>query len=734
VAKQKKNQLTAPATPIASPIVATASPLFIKRYLPQIIIATLTFIIYSNSLLNGYAIDDTMVLTDNKFTKRGIDGVKDIFTSDAFVGFFGERGNQLVSGGRYRPLSIATLAVEYEISRKLKGDTRTEINEKNIIIGENDPYLAPMVSHAINVLLFIFCCLLLYSILKHTLKEQRPFYVSIAFIATLLFAAHPIHTEAVTNIKGRDEVMGLLFSLATLYLVLKFSAKNNLVTLLAAVALFFLGLLSKENTITFLAIIPLTLYFFTKTTLNQYIKIAVALLIPAVIYLLIRKSYTAAGVTAESPEILNNPFAFTNGSFELRYATVIYTFLLYIKLLILPLHLTHDYYFNQIPYVKFSDIGFILSLLINGALVGYVIFSFRKKEIPAYAILFYFITFSVVSNLLFTVGILMNERFMFFSSVGFCLLLGYGLVQGAKRFNLSNHILLALTGIILLLYSVKTFSRNFDWKDNFTLFMTDVKVSDQSAKIHTSCGGDLAKNADKEPDSLKRKAMMQESIAHLKKAIEIYPTHSNAWLLLGNSIYKVNKDPQEAIAIYKKAAEYRVGGYYDALYNIGCVEVENGMAAASIENFKKALAIKDDVFECKYNLAEAYSKTNQFDSAILWYQKALLLKPNDAASYYKIGTIYGKQLGDLANAIVNLEKALSLSPDTELYYEDLAVAYGLKGDIDKAINTSLNCLKVNPNYAPALNNLVVSYTIKGDKPNADLHLQQLQRVQQLGLK
>lgn len=734
MAKQKKTQPIAPTIPKASPIVAMDSPSFIKRYLPQIIIATLTFIIYSNSLLNGYAIDDTMVLTDNKFTKRGIDGVKDIFTTDAFVGFFGERGSQLVSGGRYRPLSIATLAVEYEISRKLKGDTRAEINDKNIILGEDDPYLAPMVSHGINVLLFIICCLLLYRILKSTLKEQRPYYVSIAFIATLLFAAHPIHTEAVTNIKGRDEVMGLLFSLATLYLVLKFTVKNSFGTLIAAVILFFLGLMSKENTITFLAIIPLTLFFFTKTTLSQYIKIGVALLIPAIIYLVIRKSFTAAGVTAESPEVLNNPFAFTNGSFELRYATVIYTFLLYIKLLIFPLYLTHDYYFNQIPYVKFSDIGFIASLLINGGLVGYAIFTFRKKEVPAYAILFYFITFSVVSNLLFTVGILMNERFMFFSSVGFCLLLGYGLVWSAKRYNLSNNLLLALTGVILLLYSAKTFSRNFDWKDNFTLFMTDVKVSDQSAKIHTSCGGDLAKNADKEPDSLKRKIMMQESIAHLKKAIEIYPTHSNAWLLLGNSLYKVNKDPQEAIATYKKAAEYRVGGYYDALYNIGCVEVENGMAPAAIGHFKQALAIKDDVFECKYNLAEAYAKTNQFDSAIIWYQYALLLKPTDAASYYKIGTIYGKNLGDLGNAIANLETAIKLSPKTELYYEDLAVAYGLKGEIDKAINTSLNCLKVNPNYAPALNNLVVSYTIKGDKANADIHLQQLQRVQQLGLK
>jgi predicted membrane metal-binding protein len=92
-------------------------------------------------------------------------------------------------------------------------------------------------------------------------------------------------------------------------------------------------------------------------------------------------------------------------------------------------NLTHDYYFNQIPYVDFGDIGFLFSLLVNGALVIYALVQFKKKTIPSYAILFYFITFSIVSNLLFTVGILMNERFMFFSSVGFSLLMAYGFVK-----------------------------------------------------------------------------------------------------------------------------------------------------------------------------------------------------------------------------------------------------------------------------------------------------------------
>lgn len=741
-------------------------------------IALVTFLIYSNALWNGYAIDDTLVLTENRFTKKGIDGVKDIFTNDAFVGFFGERGSKLVSGGRYRPLSIATLAVEYEISRKVKGDNRDEINESNIIIGESDKYLAPMASHLINVILFIFCCLLLYEILKSAIPSKNPFYLSLSFLATVLFVVHPIHTEAVTNIKGRDEVMGLLFSLITLWTSLNYIKENKIYFLLLGMFSFVLGLLSKENTITFFAIIPLTLYFFTKMEIKSFLILIVifmliplllafvnykfpsnqfafalsmlsdlifapiilysnsksdfrkhvlimaSMLIPIGIYLLMRTSFTDVGITEDSPEILNNPFAYTNGSFELKYATVIYTFWLYIKLLLFPIHLTHDYYFNQIPYVKFSDFGFLFSLALNAALVIYALLQLRKKTIPSYAILFYFITFSIVSNLVFTVGILMNERFMFFSSIGFSILLAYLLLEAGRKLKLSSNVLLYIFIGITSLYSLKTFSRNFAWKDNFTLFMTDVEVSTESSKIHTSCGGDLTKMAEKEPDSLKSKELLKKSVYHLKRAIQIYPTHSNAWLLLGNALYKLDREPKEALAAYEKAKAYRVGGYYDAFYNIGCVQVENGMAEQSIPNFLSALEMKPDVFECKFNLAEAYAKSMKFDTAIYWYSEASKQRPNEALPYYKVGTIYGKQLGNLDQAIVYISKAKELAPKVVLYYEDLAVAYGLKGRVDDAINTSLECLKVDPNYAPAINNLIVSYRIKGDM-NASLKYTQI---------
>ena len=90
-----------------------------------------------------------------------------------FEGFFGERGAKLVSGGRYRPLSMTSLAVEYEIVRKWRGDKREVIDEKNIIMTDADPYLNPMLSHGINILLFALTCVLLYYILQLIIPKRH---------------------------------------------------------------------------------------------------------------------------------------------------------------------------------------------------------------------------------------------------------------------------------------------------------------------------------------------------------------------------------------------------------------------------------------------------------------------------------------------------------------------------------------------------------------------------------
>ena len=713
-------------------------------------------VLYSNTLWNNYAIDDTIVVTDNRFTKKGFGGIKEHFTHDMFEGFFGERGARLVSGGRYRPLSMASLTVEYELTRRMRGDKREEITDKNVIMGsESDPYMIPMLSHGINVFLFGLTCMLLFNILLKLVPAKYSIITPIGalgvpFFATLLYAAHPLHTEAVANIKGRDEVMCMLFSLLALYAALKYVKTQNIVHLVWGTLIFFLALLSKENSLTFMAVIPLTYFFFTKAKAKDYAFTIGAYIIPVAVFLLLRGKYTQAGLTQDSPEILNNPFLLaTTGQ---RYATTVLTFLYYFKLLLFPYPLTHDYYFNQIPYVDFDNIWVVLSIVINALLLIYAALTFKKKDVAAYGILFYFITFSIASNVLFTVGVLMNERFIYMSSLGFCILLAYLFVRSKDEFKLSPNVVLGAFVVVLSLYSVKTFSRNFDWKDSFTLFRRDCTKSPNSAKIQTSVGGDLTKAADWNisvmrdsgmikkviqdlscgskteaelnainalPDSSIRKLLLDSSISHLYEAVNIYKTHSNAWLLLGNAMYKRDHKPEEVIPIYEKAGAYRVGGYYDAYFNLGIVYNESNQALKAKQNLLKAYEAKPESMEVRFLLAQSYAKLNMPDSVNYWLAKGLEVKKKDAADFYLIGTAFGKVGHNLPMAIDFLKQAIELNPKAELYYEDLGVAYGLNNQFNEAIGASRQLIAVNPKYASAYMNISISYRNMGRKDSAD---------------
>ncbi|MCW5908505.1 MAG: tetratricopeptide repeat protein [Chitinophagales bacterium] len=758
MAKQKKQQQTVQAVVVEKPkVTATTTAVQFPPFVPYLIIFVFSFAIYANTLWNKYAIDDTIVVTDNTYTKKGFGGIKDHFTHDMFEGFFGERGAKLVSGGRYRPLSMVTLSIEYELVRKARGDKREIIDDKNIIMTDNDPYLNPFLSHLINILLFAATCLVLYIVLLQMFpaKKDKPFFIGIPFIVAMLYAAHPIHTEAVANIKGRDEIMCMLFSLLALYAAIRYVRTQNVAHIVWGTLIYFVALLSKENAVTFFAVIPLTFYFFTKAKVRDYVVTVGAYLVPFAVFLALRSAYTQAGITQDSPEILNNPFLLATGS--QRFATSVLTFLYYFKLLVFPHPLTHDYYFNQIPYVDAGNGLFVLSFVLNAALVMYALLNFKKKSVPAYGILFYFITFSVVSNLLFTVGVLMNERFIYMSSLGFCIVLAYLIVHYIK----SPKVAMGVLVLILSLYSVKTYTRNTDWMDSFTLFRRDVAHSPNSAKIQTSVGGDLTKAASANitlfrdsgviktifddlsqgkkseaelnaivnlPDSMIVRLLLDSSIYHLREAVRIYPTHSNAWLLMGNAMYKRDHKAEDVIPIYEKAAAYRVGGYYDAYFNLGVVYNDANNGAKAKDNLLKALEMKPEQMEIRYLLAQAYAKINQPDSTAYWLQRGNELKKIEAHDYYQVGTSFGKVGGNLPVAIEYLKKAVELNPKVELYWEDLGVAYGLNGRFDEAIAASEKLIELNPKYPAAYMNLSVSYRNKGNTKLADEYLKKYQEV------
>lgn len=626
------------------------------------------FVLYFNTLSHDYTQDDAIVIIDNMYTKQGVAGIDEILKYDTFKGFFKTEGkDKLVAGGRYRPFTLIMFAIEWQFFKTPKKNPDGTVAKD---AAGNTIYTTSFVGHLFNVLFYGLTGIVLYLLLLKLLLpgKSEVFAYGLAFIATFLFMAHPIHTEVVANIKGRDEIIALLGSLAAAYLTIRAHYEKKPVFYIGAAIVFFIALLSKENAITFLAVIPLMFYFFTKAKTNDIFKYSLPLLAATVVFLIIRGSVLGWSLGEPSKELMNNPFLkiegnqwvpFTAGE---KLATVFYTLGKYIQLLIFPHPLTHDYYPRQVGIMNWSDWQSVVSLLLYLAIFVYAVKGFLKKDPVSFGIFYFLVTLSIVSNIVFAVGVPMSERFMFMPSVGFCFIvaiLAFRLsekIAGKKLSSFSQlNPALVLTAIVVLFFSIKTISRNEVWKDNFTLFTTDVKVSTNSAKLNNAVGGDLIRvYHDHENETLKKQKLV-EAVQYLEKALSIHPTYKNSMLQLGNC----------------------------------------------------------------YNYLQEYEKS------ISYYLKILAMTPGDeeatnnlGITYREAGKYYGEQKGDLSTALKYLEKAYELRPDEYETLRLLGVAHGVQGRHDKAINFFAKALEKQPENAEAIWNLANAYFYAGNEAKA----------------
>jgi tetratricopeptide (TPR) repeat protein len=670
-----------------------------KFYLPLCFLFGFAFILYANSLFNQYAVDDGMMITNNQFTKKGFSGISDILTKESIVEGFGSQGN-LVAGGRYRPLSHITFAKEYGL------------------FGLN-----PFMGHLINILLYAFTCLLVYKLLKLLLPlGGKHWYLTIPFIATMLFIAHPLHTEVVANIKGRDEIMSLLGSFGTLYFILKYIQNSRPLNLLWASFVFFLALMSKENAITFVAIIPLTIYFFKNTSVKKNLLIIGCLLAASTIFLIIRTAVLGFLMNNNiSSELLNNPFL--EASKMQKYATIFYTWGKYILLLVFPHPLTHDYYPKQVPIVEMSNIMAIFPLIIFLILTVYAIMRIRKKDFIAYCILFFGITFSVSSNLFFPIGTFMNERFMFTPLLGFCLLIAFLIIEKLPvliKINSFKILPGILIGILLVAYSIKTIGRNFDWKNDYILCITDVKVSANSARCNAAAGGKILEIAEKETNLINKRKMTLEAIKYLNKAISIYPNYTNSLLLLGKARIDL-EDYKTAREVYEGILKIN-SKHYEATNNwLFCAQqsANHKDYAEAIISYQKLITIDSTNNSLYIYLAKVYEEANKIDSSIVVLNKLLLKDPKNMVAINELGVIYGQYIGNIDKSLEYILKAYSISPKDLAVLRNLGVIYYSKNEINKALDFFNKAYQVDSTNKEVCLNLAKIYEKINDKVNAN---------------
>ena len=336
--------------------------------------------------------------------------------------------------------------------------------------------------HLTNVLLHALATHLFHRLLLTALPAPAP-----ALTAALLFAAHPVHTEAVAGIVGRAELLSAVFFLLSL-LAQRSRGWGLLCALLAASAT-----LAKEQGVTVLGV-SAVLELLAGRSKKNLLQIGLSL----VAILSLRAA--ALGGSLPSFSKADNP-ASHSSSLLTRSLTFLHLPARNCWLLLCPSSLSFDWSMDSIPLItSFSDTRNILSLLPYTLVTGLLLpllpsllpaFSLTKRTSspsnsssntsplpPAsttiFALALTILPFLPATNLFFYIGFVMAERLLYLPSMGFCLLAALGL----HKFSTFQPNLTRISFTLLLVVSsFKTVIRNGDWASEKDLFTSGLSIN-----------------------------------------------------------------------------------------------------------------------------------------------------------------------------------------------------------------------------------------------------------------
>ncbi|MCS6905720.1 MAG: tetratricopeptide repeat protein [Bacteroidia bacterium] len=625
---------------------------FFPRFAPfaYILVALFSFLLYLNTFPNDYTIDDYRIITRNTHTQKGFAGIPDLLRYHSFHGV-PELAEHPYYWRYYRPLSYVTYAIEHG----LWGDIAA-------------------VSHLINAFLYAVSCVLLWYLCKRYLFPSSS---DLPLLIALIFAAHPIHVEAVTNLKGRDEVLSFLLCLGALYYSFVFFEKRKWRYAAWSGVFLFLALLSKEIATSYVVLIPLTLYFFSTVPRNYLIAYGLYLAVVLGVYMLIR--HQALGGTSfevKLEDVLDNRFYAS--PWHEKYATCFYILLFYIRLLFFPHPLSWDYAFAEIRFYHFNELIVWAALVIHIGLVGYGLLHLKERNPMAFGILYFYGSIFLVSNLVLSIAGFVGERFAYQASLGFAISLALVLSKAFdSAVNLIRYSAVACAIATLVLGGTKTIIRNTEWRNNETILMRDLEAAPKSARVQANVGNLYARRA------LQGHPLALDSAKkHYLKAMAIYPKANVAAWGLGR-LYAFLGIMDSADKYYNYVADWFV---FDE--------------AEEVKASKESLAW--------YYYVKARQKENQAqrEKALTYYNKSLRYNPKNAEVWYSKGVYLFEDASpqkpvNLGEVIFCFERAVALNPNKIEYVFNLAGSYFYAGRYDRAKEVAKKVLEIDPKHGGA---------------------------------
>jgi tetratricopeptide (TPR) repeat protein len=268
------------------------------------------------------------------------------------------------------------------------------------------------------------------------------------------------------------------------------------------------------------------------------------------------------------------------------------------------------------------------------------------------------------------------------------------------------------------LYSIKTFSRSSNWKDNPTLFGHDVKISDRSATAHFHWGNALNYMLyEKEKDETRKQSLAGAAVAEYTKAIEIYPGYMDAYKHLGFAYSRIG-DNLNALKYFQKHDEFTGGSDFEVLQMKANLYDKTKQYDKAIEAFSLVLQRKPDA-KTYYYIGLLYNKKNQYEAALHYLDSSLALEPNDLLTR-KNKTLALVNLKRNSEVLAQCDSILQLDSKYAKAYAYKGFAYADMGDYPKAIENFEKAVELDPKDSESINRLLILYqfTKNFEKSNA----------------
>uniref|UniRef100_A0A8C6FNB3 Protein O-mannosyl-transferase TMTC1 n=2 Tax=Moschus moschiferus TaxID=68415 RepID=A0A8C6FNB3_MOSMO len=620
---------------------------------------------YGRSLRGEFVHDDVWAIVNNPDVRPGAPLLWGIFSND----FWGKGMAENTSHKSYRPLCVLTFKL-------------------NIFLTGMDPFYF----HAVNVILHCLVTLVLMYTCDKTVFKNR----GLAFVTALLFAVHPVHTEAVAGIVGRADVLAcLLFLLAFLSynrsvdqccVGESFPPTGSPFFLLLSLFLGTCAMLVKETGITVFGVCLVYDLFSLSHDHDKSSNGVIQQCSPQQP----GSSLTAhplrengkqqrfphkgawGGCHAMPSEPKSSGFLVSPGALWslMRFLTYSYLLAFNVWLLLAPVTLCYDWQVGSIPLVEtIWDVrngATILLAVVMALLSLHCLAAFKRLEHREVLVGLLFLVFPFIpaSNLFFRVGFVVAERVLYMPSMGYCILFVHGLSKlcaWPNRYGVTT--VSVSTVLLLLLFSWKTVKQNEIWLSRESLFRSGVQTLPHNAKVHYNYA-----------NFLKDQGRNREAIYHYRTALKLYPRHASAL----NNLGTLTRDAAKAKMYYQRALQLNPQ-HNRALFNLGNLLKSQEKKEEAITLLKDSIKYGPEFADAYSSLASLLAEQERFKEAEEIYLAGIKKCPDSSDLHNNYG-VFLVDTGFPEKAVAHYQQAIKLSPSHHVAMVNLGRLYRSLGD------------------------------------------------------